>query len=259
MAIIGYAIRAVRNGSARAHPPHQRAREQALRRSDGERKPKGIGLKNPFFRKQVHIEQGFEEFLGCIQRCLEIFTTGLLSYLEHGPGESFERSRELVMRAESEADNLRREIERVLYKNELLPDSRSDLLNLLEFLDKVANRVEAVINNIYLRKVEVPDEVKANIKEMLTPTQTCVETLLTAVRLLFSEPRKSKPATDDVERLESECDKVEHATIRGIYEMDIDEAHKIQLERLVNDVGSIADRAENAAHILEIIAIKRTL
>lgn len=216
-------------------------------------------MKNIFFRKQVVIERGFEQFLGCIQRCLEVFVTGLLSYLEHGPGESFERATELVQRAESKADTLRKEIERVLYKNELLPDSRGDLLNLIEWLDKVANRLEAVIRNIYLRNVDIPDAIKPNIKDMLVPTQTCVETLLTAVRFLLSEPGKAKAAVDDVDRLESECDVIQHATIRTIYKMDVELAQKIQLERLISDIGSIADKAEDVGTVLEIIAIKRTL
>lgn len=219
----------------------------------------GTTVRHLFFRKQAHIEQGFEEFLGCIQRCVEIFCTGVLDYLEHGPGESFEKSTQLVQRAESKADTLRKEIERVLYKNELLPDSRGDLLNLLEWLDKVANRLESVIRNMYLRKVEVPPELKGNIKSMLVPMQTCVETLLTAVRLLFSEPSKSKPATDDVDRLETECDRLQHTTIKHIYEMQLDLAHKMQLERLVYDVSSVADRCEDAAMAVEIMAIKRSL
>lgn len=216
-------------------------------------------MRHLFFRKQAHIEQGFEEFLGCIQRCVEIFCTGVLYYLEHGPGESFEKSTQLVQRAESKADTLRKEIERVLYKNELLPDSRGDLLSLLEWLDKVANRLESVIRSMNLRKVEVPDEIKGDIKSMLVPTETCVETLLTAVRLLFSEPSKSKPATDDVDRLETECDQLQHATIRKIYEMELTLAEKMQLETLINDISSIADRCEDAASAVEIMAIKRTL
>jgi predicted phosphate transport protein (TIGR00153 family) len=217
-------------------------------------------LRNLFFRKQAHIEQGFEEFLGCIQRCVEIFSTHMLSYLEHGPGESFSRAADLVARAESEADDIRHEIERVLYKNELLPDSRGDLLRLLESCDKVANRIEAVINNLCLRRVEIPEPTDAKIKQMLIPVETAVITLLTAVRLLFSQPKNVKPAVADVERLESEADKIQHAGVREIYEMaDLDLAHKMQLERTLNDVGSIADRAEDAAHTLDIIAIKRTL
>ena len=79
------------------------------------------------------------------------------------------------------------------------------------------------------------------------------------MRLLFSEPAKTKAATDDVERLESECDKIQHGTVRAIYELDLELAHKLQLEQTINDIGSIADRAEDAASVLEIVAIKRTL
>ncbi len=212
-----------------------------------------------FFRKQARIEQGFEQFLGCIQRSIEIFDTAMLSYLEHGAGESFEKARELVERAESNADEIRRDIERILYQYELLPDSRGDLLTLLELCDHVANRIESVIRGVSMRKVEIPESLHARIKEMLVPSQSAVETLTTAVRFLFSEPSKVKLAVDDVERLESECDMIQYATIRTIYQMDIDLARQIQLERLINDLGTIADRAEDAAHALEIIAIKRML
>jgi predicted phosphate transport protein (TIGR00153 family) len=216
-------------------------------------------LRGLFFRKQARIEQSFEAFLGCVQRCVELWSTGLLSYLESGPNETFERSHELVSRAESEADKLRRQIERVLYENELMPDSRGDLLKLLESCDKVANRLESVIRNFCLRQPEIPEEIKPSLRELLVPIETCVETLLTAIRLLFTEPRKAKPAVDDVQRLEGECDRVQHDTIRAVYALDIDLARKIQLERTIHDIGSIADRAEATSAVLEIIAIKRTL
>jgi len=216
-------------------------------------------LRNFLFRKQARIEQGFEQFLGCIQRCIEIFDTAMLSYLEHGSGESFEKSRELVERAESSADEIRKDIERILYKHELLPDSRGDLLTLLELCDHVANRIESVIRGMSMRQVKIPEVLHQPIKDMMVPSQSAVDTLMTAVRLLFVEPDKVRLAVDDVERLESECDQIQHATIRAIYKMDIDLAQQIQLERLINDLGTIADRAEDAAHSLEIIAIKRTL
>lgn len=212
-----------------------------------------------FFRKQARIEQGFESFLGCIQRSIELFSTGMLSYLEHGPGESFERCTALVDRAESEADKLRKQIEHELYANELLPDSRGDMLNLLESCDKIANRIESVIRSLCLRQVAIPDDLKGDIKEMLVPVQTSVETLLTAVRMLFTEPASVRPAIHDIERLETECDRIQHATIRTVYRSGLDLAHKMQLETTIHDIGSIADRAEAVSNVLQIVAIKRTL
>ncbi len=216
-------------------------------------------MRKLFFRKQARIEQSFEEFLGCVQRSIDLFATAMLTFLEHGVGESLEKSVELIDKAESKADSVRLDIERLLYRDELLPDSRGDLLSLLEATDQVANRIEQVIKNVYLRRVPLPDQLKNNVKEMLVPVQTAVETLLTAIRLLFTEPRKAKPAADDVDRLESEADVIQYETIKQIYGMDVELALQMQLERLISDLGSIADRAEDAAQVLEIIAIKRTL
>ena len=216
-------------------------------------------MRKLFFKKQMRVEQAFEEFLGCLERSIELFTTGMFSYLEHGIGESFEKSSELVNGAESKADKIRMDIGRALFRDELLPDSRGDLLRLLESCDKVANRTEAVINNICLRRVIVPRELADDVKEMLVPVQTSVETLVTGVRLLFRDPDKAIPAAQDVGRLETESDKLEHALIRRIYGMDLDLAMQIQLERVIADLGSIADRAEDAAITVEIVAIKRML
>ena len=212
-----------------------------------------------FFKKQAKIESKFEGFLGCLQRCLEVFLPGMLSYLEHGRGESFEKSVELAHAAESEADDLRMDLERTLYKQELLPDSRGDLLKLLESCDKVANRIEDGMYSISMRKIELPEGLKGDFQDLLKPVEKSVLTLIKAVRVFFVEPCNVRQFVEEVDRHESECDQLQHRIIRKIHAMDIDLAWKMQVDGLVREIGSISDTAEAASRGLDIMAIKRTL
>ena len=212
-----------------------------------------------FFKKQARIEAGFENFLGCLERSLAAFVTGMLSYLEHGLGSSFEKSVEMAHRAESEADDQRVELERTLFSKELLPDSRGDLLLLLEVADKIANRTEDVMFSIAIRQIETPPALAEDIKVLVEWVEQCGCAALTAIRMLFKDPRGVREIVEEVDRMESECDRKGHMIVRRIYSMEVDLAQKLLLDRLVGEISNIADAAEATASRLDIIAIRRAL
>ncbi len=212
-----------------------------------------------FFRKQAHLEAGFESFLGCIERCLEVFLPGMLSYLEHGLGESFEKSVSLAHAAESEADDIRTDLERTLYKEELLPDSRGDLLGLLEACDRVANKTEDVLFSISIRRIEPPGELREDFQALLGKVEASVRTLLKGMRVFFVHPSEVRPFVEEVDRHESECDHIQHEILRKVYALDWHLSRKMQIDDLVKEIGAISDAAEGASRRLDITAIKRNL
>ena len=54
-----------------------------------------------------------------------------------------------------------------------------------------------------------------------------------------------------------ESDDIERKLIKSVFDSPADKAEMILLKGLIRQIGSIADRAENAADRLTIIAIKR--
>jgi len=62
-----------------------------------------------------------------------------------------------------------------------------------------------------------------------------------------------------VENAEAECDVLERALIKKIFEADdLELAHKVQLKHLVNSIADISDITEDASDRIEIFLAKQS-
>lgn len=157
---------------------------------------------------------------------------------------------------ESKADDIRREIEHLMYGGMLLPDSRGDLLGLLETYDLLPNHAENIIEYFALLTVHIPIELFDDFNQMLCSCCDCVRCLNEGARLLFVDINKMMPYLDMIDELESIADKVERQLIRKIFSMDLGLAQKLLLKDIVETIASLSDLAENTADRLIIIASK---
>ena len=72
-----------------------------------------------------------------------LFKIAIKVYLNEGYTEEFEHKLQDVHKMESDADHLRRAIETKLYAQTLIPDSRGDVLGLIENLDQLLTCMKA--------------------------------------------------------------------------------------------------------------------
>ncbi len=159
--------------------------------------------------------------------------------------------------SESEADDVRKELELVLFKGALMPSSRGDLLKVLEAVDGVANRGESCVDELLLQHIEIPEEIKEDLKVLI---DECLKTCLSlrdAVKYLFNDIERTVLECRRTEERESKVDSVERNLVRKVYSLDISLANKLQLRELIKAIADISDIAENASDVVEISAIKR--
>jgi uncharacterized protein Yka (UPF0111/DUF47 family) len=78
------------------------------------------------FSKTRELETQTDEFCDKVSQGVLAFNIGVKAYLEHDQ-EAFEEKRRHVSELESRGDELRREIQRRLYLETLLPESRGDV------------------------------------------------------------------------------------------------------------------------------------
>lgn len=64
------------------------------------------------------------------------FKKAIRIYLKEKRSEEYKKINKQIKQIEHDADNLRRDIEAKLYTQNLIPDLRADVLNLVENLDK---------------------------------------------------------------------------------------------------------------------------
>ena len=211
-----------------------------------------------FWRKSS-VEQRIESYMEQVDECIEVFLKAIRLFLEEGRTVQFESLVDECHKKESSADDIRREIEMTLYGKALLPESRGDILGLLETFDRVPNAAETVLFMISCERIDMPEEFAA---DMLRLAETNVETygfVRKGFDALMTNPKQTLYVVKEVEDSESRSDRQERNLVGRIFDSSYTYGHKMLLKELVFGIGDIADRAENIADRMGIVAIKRRI
>jgi uncharacterized protein len=208
------------------------------------------------FRKQKRVEEMIytyvEHFLGCV----ESFKTGMSCYFEKGTGADFDFWVNKTHKEESALDDLRRTIELELYSKELLPESRGDILGLLETADKLPNKLESILFQIQCENIMLPRDLVADIETVLGQSYEACFLVAEAIRNLFQKKDRILELTQKIDQFESFCDHIERRMITKVFQTDLDCGMKVMLKQLILQIGDITDVAENVADRITISSVK---
>lgn len=210
-----------------------------------------------FISKQRKIESSLGQYREKVSTCLEIFEKSILQYIENPDKSILEKNCVDIHKAESLADDIRREIEVLMYSKALFPESRGDILALLESMDRVPNQAESTVHMISNQQISIPKEYHAQIIEMINLCVRCVNAMLDASEKLFSDFTTASIMIGKIDELESEADHLEEAIIRQIFSSKMDGFDKIMLRDTIKQLAAVTDRAENVGDRIRIIVAKR--
>ncbi len=171
---------------------------------------------------------------------------------------------------EYEADKCRQKFEIILHEGAFLPLFRSDLFNLAERTDTVADEVKHVGRALARREklcVALKKAAKKNKKigalvngfEILSAKVIeTVECLADAVKALETDVEKAAALAERMGKLEEDADVIEDRLTRDIYDLErsLDPITVLQLRDTVMWTGRVANWAEDAGNIISIIAMK---
>jgi predicted phosphate transport protein (TIGR00153 family) len=210
------------------------------------------------FSKTRALEAQTEEFCDKVSEGSLAFRIGLSAYLA-GDRETFAEKQRHVSAVESRADDLRRDIQRRLYVETLLPESRGDVLELLENSDNILNHCESAMWQFLIEKPEFNDEVAGEFGKLVDTVVDAVDALVSALRAFFRGDESISDYMHKVIFYESEADKINHRVLAMAFDADSDLAYKNQVRHFVLHVDSIADVAEDVADRLAIFSLKRAI
>jgi len=185
------------------------------------------------------------------------FKRAISIFLAEGRSAEFDEKLAQVNDLESRSDDLRRGIERQLYAQTLIPESRGDVLGLLENLDSVLNNFEGALWGFSIENPDIPEQYHEDYRSLAEQVTAAVEALVLASRAFFRNVEMVSDHMHKVIFYEKEADKVSTKLKRQIFESDIDLARKLHLRHFVELIDNIADRSEDVADRLAIYAIKR--
>ncbi|MDC0358410.1 TIGR00153 family protein [Oligoflexia bacterium] len=211
-----------------------------------------------FTNKQKKIESQLENYCHQVTLCIQGMCTAFRDYNATGDRLQLKENFTFVRKCEGTADDIRREIEVMMYSKALFPESRGDILRLVEAMDKVPNQAEAAVSMLLTHHIVIPEAFQDDILELAHTCKRCVDALLESVEKLFSDFTNATIAVGKVDELESKADHIEQNLTERIFSSDIDGVEKILLRDLIEAMGTVSDRAENAGDRIRIYVAKRS-
>jgi len=218
-----------------------------------------FGKEVRLFHRTKELELKIDQFLDRLSESALVFRGAVDAYLAHGCSEEFSEKHHNVDRLESDADNLRRDIETQLYTQTLIPESRGDVLGLLENLDHIINLIESVLWSVDIERPDVPENCNEGFHNLVSVSCDAVEAVVLASRAFFRNIEAVGDHNHKVMYFETEADKASTRLKRNIFQSDLELAHKIQLREFAEKIDDIADWSEDVADRLAIYVIKRTV
>ena len=212
-----------------------------------------------FVNKQKKVQAQLEEYNEQVSKCLGLFHQTFEEYCKTSEIEVVQKRLKEVSAAESLADDIRKEVEVMMYSKSLFPESRGDIMGLLETMDRVPNQAEAIVKMTLIQRVLMPEEFHSQFLRLIAVCCRCVDAMLEAAEKLFVDFTIATVAVGKVDELESEADGIEDSLIERIFLSDLEPINKLLLRDLVKETSTICDRAENVGDRIRIMVAKRSI
>jgi uncharacterized protein len=174
-----------------------------------------------------------------------------------GIREACQHLAEQTHKAESKADDMRYAVESLMYEKALLPESRGDILGLLEAVDAIPGIFDRILYTIDNRRILVPANVIPDLREMVQISVEAVDAFIKQLRALFTGHEDVRALIRTIDQNESHVDHIERHVMRSIFDSAIDPFIKLQSKDLVMALSDISDLAHQVSRRVYIISVKR--
>ena len=210
-------------------------------------------------KKRFDIGRKIDDFLDKVSESGILFKHGVNAYLKDN-NESFTKKIQDISRVEHMGDALRRDLEEQLYTQTLIPESRGDVLELLESMDGLLDRFKGALWRFEIERPDIYPELHEDIQELATCVVESVEAMVRSARAFFKDISAVADHLHKVSHWETQSDKVSTRIQKQVFKKpDLRLSYRMQLRDFIRHVDKIADRAEDVADKLRIYVIKRSL
>jgi predicted phosphate transport protein (TIGR00153 family) len=216
-----------------------------------------VPMLTPFGKTRV-LESQVDQFLDLITKATLCMREAIRSYLS-GDDEDFQSRLEMVGDYERTADDLRKSTETMLYTYSLIPESRADILGLLENLDNVIDRAKQIVQEFDVQQPDVEVGYLDLYVQVTDKSVKAVEQVVDAVRAFFRNESRLRDCINKVDFYESEADRAGLRLKKQIFQSDMELARKQHLRYFADALESLSDIAEEVSERLAIASIKRSL
>lgn len=207
-----------------------------------------------------------QEHMGIVNKCsvqLEPFFTAAMD----GQWDSASNIFDSISADENIADDLKKQFRLNMPKNLFMPVSRSDLLSILGYQDRIANLSKDICGIVLGRKMEIPKTLQTDLMGFIKSTIQTSEQALKAINELDElletgfvgqEVQFVKKLIKELDAKEQKVDKKERKLRHHLFQLegDLPPIHVMFLYNIIDNIGEIADTAESVGNRLELLIAK---
>lgn len=218
-------------------------------------------MKHILFGRSKELEIEITKYLDLVNQAAMIFKRDLSRYINK-EFEKFENNLSDIKKIENDADELQKDIKYKLYKYMLIPESRGDVLNIIEEIDTVTDMVKKVLYQISIERPQIPKDLENDFCELIKNNSQAVNMLVKSVRAFFEEISQVNDYVNKVHFYEHEADKNEERLKRRLFSEEfknIDIAYKMQLRYFIEKITALSDQSETISEDVSVAAVKRTI
>ena len=198
-----------------------------------------------------------------VRKVVEAAVAGERLFRAYADGDvgAAEAAKADVFRAESEADDIKREAIRLMSEGFIHPIDREELIRLILTVDDIAAYLKGAARRAGMVPPDRIDKgIRALAADMASRVRAAAERLVEAVAVLRKEPRKALSLADEVERIEEEVDEVRAQALAKVLEFcdkcEVMSACLIAKE-IIDSIENASDRCEDAGDVIRSIALMR--
>jgi hypothetical protein len=155
---------------------------------------------------------------------------------------------------EHRGDEITHAIITALNQTFITPFDREDIHRLTSSLDDVLDFVNSAGMRLRLYRIDEPPPVAAELAGLIVRQS---EELAQGVSLLEQNQRVLEHCVE-VHRLENEADRISRNAIAELFDEEKDPIRLIKMKELYEVLENATDKAEDAANVLEAVALKST-
>ncbi|PIP74196.1 MAG: TIGR00153 family protein [Nitrospinae bacterium CG22_combo_CG10-13_8_21_14_all_47_10] len=210
--------------------------------------------KSPFKPLASHMDK--------VRACVEEIKP-LFDALEGRDYEAVQKTSELIVKLEHEADNIKDNIRSHMRQSIFLPVDKKDFMHLLSAQDDIADAVEDLAVLLRIKNLGVPEEIKPALHELVnhivkTAHLGCdliyeLEALLEA-SFGGAEAEKVEKAAQELATAEWEADRKQFKLAQKLFALgnDLSAADLLLWNEAIKKLGAVADKTEQIGKTLRI-------
>ncbi|MGD9239677.1 MAG: DUF47 family protein [Desulfobacterales bacterium] len=211
------------------------------------------------FKKERQLESLIYSYLENLGKIQNHFVKAMNICLKEGVSDDFCFLMDQTHKFESRADDLRDETNELMYSRALIPESREDIMALLERVDEIPRSFEQILNMIRTQKLSFPEFLILDIQELIRVSMESCDMMAKQIDVLIKKKEGVRMLMSTIDQNESHCDHIERRIITKLFDSDLEPFLKLQLKEMVIVMGEISDQADRVSKRVNIMTMKRRI